>query len=124
MRNSTPRAFNCPDATCHRTMLHVTDEHYECPRCHCRVLFPAPADGAVIDARRVNEAKRFAVAFPALNSGFHAWVQNEAYWDGRGYRLRANRRQQAPWSKLARKFYPDMSDFHEAARLACPVSDE
>lgn len=109
--------LTCPDIRCHRTMLHMTDGRWACERCGIQVLFPTETQAEQITARRMDEARRFANSFPTLKAAFESWISGDAYYTQQGYRLKSNKGRVAPWSKTARKFYPDMSDFHEAAHF-------
>ena len=118
------RPMICPDITCHRTMLAqgLDGTIYTCPRCATKIVFPPQVVLDELKRLRGDEARRLAVSFPTLKQAFADWRNHDAYLSNGGYRLKSTKKS-APWSKLARKFYPDNADFNEAARLAANFTD-
>jgi hypothetical protein len=113
--NTTHFDARCPDRTCARVMM-LKPDCARCPRCGVIVLFPSLATAALM-AAHVRARALTAVQDPDVHQGFRDWLANEAYWDGGGYRLKADRRRRAAWSKAVVSVYPDNADFHEAAHV-------
>lgn len=103
----------CPDPICRRRMV-PDGLRATCPRCGIQVVFPSPARVARNLLLRRDAALR-AAQNSDVHQGFRDWLSNVAYWDGTGYRLKADRRHRAPWSAAVVALYPDMNDFAEAA---------
>lgn len=114
--------MHCPDVTCRRPLGlvpgHDPGPRWVCPRCGTEVHQPAPARAAQIAAGRATAVRKAAASNPALRAAFIAWKDGDAYWDGKGYRLKSNRGKRAPWSRLVVERYPQLEDFHEAASAA------
>ncbi len=58
-----------------------------------------------------------------LAKAYCDWTSNDAYWDGRNYRLKsAPRRGIASWNKIVKRVYgKDTEAFATSARARCPL---
>lgn len=107
--------MNCPVQTCDRACVKVTDLEWGCPRCGARVRLPSALDTAENNLRRYANAINAAREFPLMRRAFFDWATGRAYWTGKRYRIKGNRKYPA-WDRMAQKRYPDVRDFAEMAR--------
>jgi hypothetical protein len=109
------KKLTCPLITCGRQMYLARSGAWICPRCDTTIFFPKMEELARRLKTRAISACQVANARPLMAEAFRAWVTGAAYWDGRGYRLKTDRKRRAAWSKLAVQIYNETADFHEAA---------
>jgi hypothetical protein len=112
--------MHCPALGCDRIMATMCEQGateivYSCPRCSCKVELPIAERREAIFYRHRMNVEALVAAYPALATAMIQWCDNECYWDGKGYRLKYDRRRRAPWSKLVVELWPDCRDFAEAA---------
>ena len=120
----------CPNTVCGRPMVQrcnngrgATPEQafcgvwWDCPYCRTTVLFPSPELTLHLRQQRQSLALQAARQDPLIREAFGAWLANACYWDGKGYRMKADARRRAAWSKAVVGLYSDCSAFHEAAHL-------
>lgn len=88
---------------------------WDCTYCRTAVLFPSQELTADLNRQRSRLAAQAARQDPNIKAGFEAWLSNEAYWDGKGYRMKSDGRRRAAWSKAITALYADSGAFHEAA---------
>lgn len=116
-----PMSLHCPNLGCYSTMSEVLPGlHFECPRCGSKVQLPDPAQAIRVRLARIREARSLAERFPSLKVAFDGWNSGDAYWSSAGksnvFRLKSRKGRVAEWSKIARKFYPDLGSFVNAAK--------
>lgn len=90
---------------------------YDCKNgCSSSILLQSPELIAQNKEMFAQSARKMAKLSKDIKAAFAAWNANEAYWDGKGFRLKADRRRRAAWSSAALKLYPSCDLFHAAAK--------
>src|SRR3990167_7446112 len=123
MAETTLVAVRCPVQECGRQMVQRGNQGagwtpeqafcgawWDCPRCHSSILFASKA----LQAQLAEQRGRCAVEAaddPVIRAGFESWLSNIAYWDGKGYREKTDKRRRASWSKAVVKRYQACDDF-------------